>query len=285
MDKDSKELAIYAFGMLNENLSPLYLQARQDFLNRLAMSDVTLGSMRGSIEEGSHNREIISTFCASLPGAYLQEGAYSQYSVGTIQGPNIDEVVMQQASMLFVQVDNNSIAPMYVVGIDHKQNRLLLAPSRYTVAQETNRAGLKTPQAKVRDALQNSLIITKPDKYCSSRRASKFIDQVKNHIDILQRLYMPEAPSYSDAVFNRRIGLYEATTESVGSMWAPPLRDSYRYSKEHISYLPDAELATFEVMDHLSRLALTFNRGNDLLEALGKKTEKAAKNSIDTSFR
>lgn len=104
MDKESHQLAVYAFGMLNEQLSPLYLQARQDFLSRLAMADVSLNTLQGKVENDTHNREVITAFCSTLPSAALNGNDWRGHDSYLVSS-SIDEIAAQQASTLFVNTE------------------------------------------------------------------------------------------------------------------------------------------------------------------------------------
>ncbi|HSX36591.1 MAG TPA: hypothetical protein VLG13_00510 [Patescibacteria group bacterium] len=278
MDKDSRELAISAFGMLNEHLSPEYLQARQDLISRLALSDVNLDTLQGKMEGDTHNGEVITSFCVTLPSAVLRPHGYS--SIARIESPFIDELALQQASVVFVNTNfDRPYLPYYVVGINKKDGRILLAPPSFIVPEEKYEDGEPTDQAFLRDKLQDQLLIATFTK--GNRRAIKNAQKVEEHLDVLKKLYMEGAPAYADDVFNKRMGVYTIDYTSPGSFTDINYTKYYKF--EHATYLSDTYLVDFEVMDHLSRLALAFNHGADLLKALGEKIEKATEEKSGTS--
>jgi len=251
MDKQSHELAVHAFSMLNEHISPIYLQARQDFLNRLALSDVTLESLQGKLENDTHNREVITSFCNTLPGARV-EGEGNATEVGVhFESKEVDEIAAVQSSVVFVsrviQGIGNTVVPFYVVGLDTK-----------------NRPSV---QVIVRDELKDKLaIVSWHDRDKMTKTA---ITDVAKHIDVMNKLYLPNATEYAEQIFDKTKGTFIVGISSPGSK---ALEVDYKLIQfELINYLSDREFATFQVMDHLSRLALAFTRGQELLSVLSKK--------------
>jgi len=274
MDKQSHELAVHAFSMLNEHISPIYLQARQDFLNRLALSDVTLESLQGKLENDTHNREVITSFCNTLPGARV-EGEGNATEVGVhFESKEVDEIAAVQSSVVFVsrviQGIGNTVVPFYVVGLDTKNRRALLAPPAITVEQETwskLRQDKPSVQVIVRDELKDKLaIVSWHDRDKMTKTA---ITDVAKHIDVMNKLYLPNATEYAEQIFDKTKGTFIVGISSPGSK---ALEVDYKLIQfELINYLSDREFATFQVMDHLSRLALAFTRGQELLSVLSKK--------------
>ena len=57
-----------ALGFSDEQLSPLYLEARQAFLAQLALSGADLNSLQSRTENDTVNELTINSFCQTLPG-------------------------------------------------------------------------------------------------------------------------------------------------------------------------------------------------------------------------
>lgn len=153
------------------------------------------------------------------------------------------------------------VAPLYVIGIDAPGRRMLLAPPKFRVDHPKDAYGNKTAATKQEAGLRNKLVIA---TIISKRYAHKFISTAATHIDTLHKLYMPDAPEYAKAIFNNKVGEFVVWKDSPHSLFLK----HKNCMLEYINFLSDEEFIKFGTMDHLSRLALTFDKSKDLLAVL-----------------
>jgi len=266
MDKKGRELAAAGFGIVNEELSPLYLQARNEFLAELALTGADLASEKERSENDSQNLAPIIEFCRTLPGGFFKEDREDHSLISSARGylscQSIDELVGQQASTVFLgywtSKSEVQLMPYYVVGSDIKKGRLLLALPK-----------MKNEDVQVSDSKQELESSSLVGIYSKGpfHRGKKELKAVPDHLDVFKHYYMKDVAAYSKAATDIKNNRYVAKAETPGSL----LLDSSHFEIHvRITQISDRALAVYGVYDHLSRLALTYNKGDQLKNILNK---------------
>ena len=151
-------------------------------------------------------------------------------------GQSIEELVGQQASTIFVDsipsYNQKFTIPYYVVGLDKKAGRILLAlPSTRLDNISTNK----------------DTIITQKDKLLMFNigRTKKIINNIEAHLDVFKRYYSQDPAMYSKSFYNADKRIFEITAYSPGSfIYKMP------YYSTILERISDEEIINFNVYDY-----------------------------------
>jgi|GEM_PF-5024900 len=280
MDKQSAELAQLGMSYLDQELSPMFRDIRENFLGSLAVSGASIESLRGDIDNDTHNREVISNFAAKLPGMVAD---FTNNMLTTeFASKKADTMLALQASTVFIEdtlykersSEGTCIykfsAPFYVVGLDPLQQRLLIVSPRISNKDDfysdyrhhSNKFG-----RFFGNGISDAVFIAQFKKPFQQKR----LQEVRNHLDVSRRLMDSNAVIDVEKMFDSSLGILRASKDTPGFLKLKRITAS-----KPLNYLSDKEMVAFNVMDNLYRLALAFGKSEELIQALEPQPQKVA---------
>lgn len=288
MDNHSKELAQFTFGELYEKLGPDYERARTDFLSYLALQGASVENQLGKIEDKTDNSEVICNFRNILPASewYIGWDSLRERAVlnARLVADSPDDLLAIQSSTIFVQnVSFSNKYPheegAYLIGMNAQTNQLLVVPANGVAETEKLESWRRDDKRVFQDNLEENKIykLSSGNSGRSNKYGKKTRSALAKHLDAFSSLYNANPGEYAEKHFDSQRGIYTASSNDPQSFRiaidceaVSNMGKNYRFM-EPLRYLSDKELADFNVIDHLSRLALVFDKGEDLLKLLEPK--------------
>jgi|GEM_PF-3181639 len=291
MDIKAAELAILAHNEFDRSLSPHYKQLRDALLAELALNGADILTLRGEKHENDvDNRTLISRFIATLPGESIQFDEGNRKRSSKLESLHIDELLLQQTnSFFYITQPNKSNSAHYIVGADPRTKQILASPMANKGAEDpTTTLSTLTVFSPISFAEHPNDFRTShyEDAPIQSKKSQRIADNLITElyagiisdlmVDDKLSLQQSEVVSIAHELFDKESGLYTITSGSKDSKVLSPRFPvangfinfpSYAgYDAEDIAFISDEEMARFNVPEHLSRLAVAFDKSRELTE-------------------
>lgn len=233
---------------------PAYQAMEQAFHNRLKNSGVSYEELRGVMPDGKTNDEVIQEFVATLPGFTAQGNCLPRF-----ESERPAEIARVLRSTVFVSYGPDTDAatemPFYAVGLDRERRKVLLAQPPMELDPVGSRSLLQNIMAAYSGKLATIPYMLPWTFNRLANRSQRNMTQ--------EYVRQVEDPEGMRRRYDNTRGVFYVDGHSKGAFRA------HKYPREPFVTLAHSEMAAYNVATQLVRLAMSFNRIDELTQLLG----------------
>lgn len=254
MDKQSKELAKLSADIFHREVSPGYIEVRQQLLGELSVAGTAYEAIQQETLERKANYDLMASFIGGLPA----REEHSRGTETTFKVNGLESVHALQKSVVWLASeygdDFNMARPYYVVGsrTNGTGELLLFCPENI---RDTRLAKVSAPSKKIKAIL--SLMNPYETNIDESALHNKLYDPKSNRLQL-----GADSPG---SIFLRS-NLWWISTENFVGGSGHSKADSAIFTvrgkniERDMLGITDAEWAKYNAQDHLNQIAMLFNK-------------------------